>query len=64
MKRAAANVDAQLDRNGDDQPDLPRPHGTPYRVFDFPLNLNQAPEASSNAAVVQLFCDGGSESVS
>jgi len=49
------NVDAHLDHNGDDQPDLPRPHGSPFRVFDFPLDLTQSPAAYSNAAVVQVF---------
>ena len=49
------NVDAHLDRNGDDVADLPRPHGSPFRVFDFPLDLTQSPTAYSDAAVVQLF---------
>ena len=49
------NVDAHLDRDGDDFPDLPRPHGNPFRVFDFPVDLTKAPSASGNAAVVQLF---------
>jgi hypothetical protein len=29
------NVDAHLDLNADDVPDLPRPTGSPFRVFDF-----------------------------
>ena len=49
------NVDAHLDRNSDNQPDLPRPQGTPFRVFDFPLDLTQPPTAYGDAAVVQLF---------
>src|SRR6185503_19680716 len=49
------NVDAHTDRNGNDQPDLPRPQGSPFRVFDFALDLSQAPSAYTNAAVVQLF---------
>ena len=49
------NVDAHLDRNDNDQPDLPRPTGTPFRVFDFPLDLTQAPTTYGNAAVVNLF---------
>jgi len=49
------NVDAHLDRNGDNVPDLPRPQGSPFRVFDPPLDLNQSPTASTDAAVVQLF---------
>ncbi|MEP6663339.1 MAG: M36 family metallopeptidase, partial [Verrucomicrobiota bacterium] len=49
------NVDSHLDRNGDDAPDLPRPQGSPFRVFDFALNLSSAPSAYTNASVVQLF---------
>ena len=49
------NVDAHTDRNNDDQPDLPRPQGSPARTFDFPLDLAQPPTSSSSAAVVQLF---------
>jgi uncharacterized repeat protein (TIGR01451 family) len=49
------NVDAHTDRNDDDQPDLPRPQGNPNRVFDFPLDLTQAPTTYSAAAIVQLF---------
>lgn len=49
------NVDAFADLNGDDLPDLPRPQGAPFRVFDPPLDLSQAPTNSSDAAVVELF---------
>lgn len=49
------NVDAHTDLNGDDIPDLPRPQGSPFRVFDPPLDLTQSPTTSSDAAVVQLF---------
>ena len=49
------NVDAHLDRNRDDQPDLPRPQGNPRRVFDFPLDLTQDPTTYGNASVVSLF---------
>ncbi len=49
------NVDAYLDRNGDDQPDGPRPSGSPFRVFDFPLDLTQDPLTYTNASVVNLF---------
>jgi len=49
------NVDAHLDVNGDDQPDLPRPQGSPFRVFDLQLDLTAAPATYGNAAVVQLF---------
>lgn len=49
------NVDAHLDINSDDQPDLPRPQGSPFRVFDFPLDLTKPPSAYQDAAVAQLF---------
>ncbi len=49
------NVDGHADRNGDDVPDLPRPHGSPYRTFDFPMDLNDRPSTYIDAAVVQLF---------
>jgi len=49
------NVDAHTDRNNDNQPDLPRPQGSPFRTFDFPLDLARPPTASSSNAVVQLF---------
>ncbi|MBI5388234.1 MAG: M36 family metallopeptidase [Verrucomicrobia bacterium] len=49
------NVEAHTDRNGDNVPDLPRPSGAPFRVFDFPLDLAQSPTNYSDAAVVQLF---------
>ena len=50
------NVDAHTDSNADNQADLPRPQGSPFRVFDFPMDLaTQDPTAYSPAAVVQLF---------
>lgn len=49
------NVDAYLDKNADDQPDLPRVTGEPPLVFDFPLNLTQNPYTYSSASVVNLF---------
>jgi hypothetical protein len=49
------NVDAHLDRDNDNQPDLPRPQGNPARVFDFPLDLTMDPTTYSDAAVVNLF---------
>lgn len=49
------NVDAHLDRDADNSPDFPRPQGAPFRVFDFPLDLSQAPTRYSQASVVQLF---------
>src|SRR5262249_37434224 len=48
------NVDASLDRNDDDQPDA-RPIGSPFRVFDFPLDLASGPQSYGDAATVQLF---------
>jgi len=48
------NAAAHLDRDGNDQPDLPRPTAT-NRVFDFPLDLSLAPSTYTNAAVVNLF---------
>ena len=50
------NVDAHADRNDDNAPDLPRPQGTgAARVFNFPLDLAQAPTSYTPAAVVNLF---------
>ncbi|HKQ40040.1 MAG TPA: M36 family metallopeptidase, partial [Verrucomicrobiae bacterium] len=49
------NVDAHLDRNGDDQPDLPRPHGGPGRMFDFSADLTRGPTSYGEAATVNLF---------
>ncbi len=49
------NVEAHTDRDGDNTPDLPRPQGSPSRVFDPPLNLSQDPANYKDAAVVQLF---------
>ncbi len=49
------NVDAHTDINANDVADLPRPQGLPSRVFDFSMDLAQAPNTYSSAAVVQLF---------
>jgi uncharacterized repeat protein (TIGR01451 family) len=49
------NVDAHTDLNADDEPDLPRPQGSPFRVFDLPIDFSQSPTNYSDAAVVQLF---------
>jgi hypothetical protein len=49
------NVDAHTDLDANNSPDLPRPQGSPYRVFDFPLDLGLAPSTYRNAAVTQLF---------
>lgn len=51
------NCDAATDLDNNNAPDLPRPVGTPYRVFDFTHDPTQAPTTVDNraAAVVQLF---------
>ncbi|MCE9610692.1 MAG: M36 family metallopeptidase [Chthoniobacter sp.] len=51
------NVDAHLDLNNDNVADTPRPQGSGLnsRVFDFPLDLTQAPSTYRDAAVTQLF---------
>ena len=49
------NVDAHLDLDADNNPDLPRPQGSPSRKFDFPMNLSQSPSTYRNGAVVNLF---------
>jgi uncharacterized repeat protein (TIGR01451 family) len=49
------NVDAHTDRDGNNVPELPRPQGSPFRTFDFTLDLTQAPAVYTNAAVVELF---------
>ncbi|HTD65515.1 MAG TPA: extracellular metalloproteinase, partial [Candidatus Limnocylindria bacterium] len=53
------NVDARLDRDGDDRADLPRVLATNTvngtRIFDFPIDFTQGPATYSTAATVQLF---------
>ncbi len=49
------NADAHTDHDANDSPDLPRPQGSPFRVFDCPMDLTQSPATYTNAAVVQLF---------
>ena len=50
------NVDAHTDRNGDNLADPgSQPIGSPFRVFDYPLNLASPPTNSSAASVAQLF---------
>lgn len=49
------NVDASTDHNGDDVLDLPRPTGSPSRVFDFSLSLSSDPLNYGAAAAVNLF---------
>ncbi len=52
---AGNNVLAQADRDGTDPPNPVRPTGSPFRVFDFPLDLTQDPVTYTNASVVNLF---------
>lgn len=51
------NIDAHLDRDDNDQPDLPRPNGGPSRVFQPPLDLTvrNPPMGYGDAAVVNAF---------
>jgi hypothetical protein len=49
------NCDAHLDLNADNSPDLPRPQGSPFRVFDFPFDPAQQPSTYRDAAVTQIF---------
>lgn len=49
------NVDGHHDWNADDLPDLPRPQGAPFRVFDPPLDFSFFPFDYSDASVVSLF---------
>jgi hypothetical protein len=49
------NVDGHHDWNADDLPDLPRPQGLPFRVFDPPLDFSLFPFDYSDASVVNLF---------
>ena len=49
------NVDAHTDLDANNVADLPRPQGSPNRVFDFALDLTQPPSAYRDAAVTQLF---------
>jgi hypothetical protein len=49
------NVDAHTDLNADNVPDLPRPTGSPYRVFNFAQDNTQQPSTFRDAATTQLF---------
>ncbi len=49
------NVDASVNRSGLIPNPTPRPQGSPFRVFDFPRDLNDDPTAYSSAAAVN-FC--------
>jgi hypothetical protein len=52
------NVDAHLDLNADNVPDLPRPNGGATRTFDFFFDSTQAPTAWRDFAVTELFWRG------
>jgi hypothetical protein len=49
------NVDASANRIAQSPNPQPRPQGNPFRVFDFPLNLNNDPSTYGDAAVANLF---------
>ncbi len=49
------NVDAHTDLNADNVADVPRPAGSPYRVFDFAQDNTLAPSTYRPAAVAQFF---------
>ncbi len=49
------NVAAHADADGNNFPDLPRPQGSPFRVFDFPIDLSQQPSTFRDASIVQGF---------
>ena len=49
------NVDAHLDRNADDLPDMPRSVGNPARTFDFPMDPLTEPDSYTEASITQLF---------
>ncbi len=49
------NVDAHLDLDNDNLPDLPRPTGSPARTFDFAQDNAQSPTLWRDAAVTNLF---------
>jgi hypothetical protein len=58
METVGNNVDAHVDRDGNNVADLPRPNGGAGRLFDFTYDTNLAPNANStqaNASIVQLF---------
>lgn len=48
-------VHAYLDEDADNEPDNPGAEGGPALNFDFPLDLNQNPDAYKDAAVANLF---------
>lgn len=55
METNGNNVDAHTDTDNNNVADLPRPNGGASRVFDFALDLTQAPSTYKDASVTQLF---------
>lgn len=49
------NVDAHTDLDNNNSPDLPRPAGSPYRVFDFAQDNALEPTTYRPAAVANFF---------
>ena len=49
------NVDAHSDLDNNNVADLPRPQGSPARVFDFAQDNTLAPSTYTPAAIVQFF---------
>ncbi len=49
------NVDAHTDLDNNNLPDLPRPSGSPSRVFDFTADTTMSPTTYRPAAVTQIF---------
>lgn len=49
------NADVHLDLDGNNTPDTPRPDGGAARTFDFPMDPDQEPWSSRDAAVTQVF---------
>jgi hypothetical protein len=52
------NVDAHLDLDANNSPDLPRPNGGASRTFDFSFNSTLAPTSWRDFAVTELFWRG------
>ena len=49
------NANAHTDLDADNFPDLPRPQGSPFRTFDFPVDLMSDPAVNRDAAITQVF---------
>ncbi len=52
------NIDAGTDLDDDEDSDLPRPQGAPFRVFDFPIDISSTPDTYREASAVQAFYIG------